>query len=53
MRWDLTAWGTAYYEQVYDALVNGKPMEVTLDQIRRQIMIIEECHRQNPFPKMK
>ena len=47
------AWGTAYYEQVYDALVNGKPMEVTLDQIRRQIMIIEECHRQNPFPKMK
>ena len=31
----------------------GKPMEVTLDQVRRQIMIIEECHRQNPFPKMK
>ena len=47
------SWGTKYYEQVYDALMNGKPMEVTLDQVRRQIMIIEECHRQNPFPKMK
>ena len=28
-------------------------LEVTLDQVRRQIMVIEECHRQNPFPKMK
>ncbi len=46
-------WGTKYYEQVYDALVHGKPMEITLDQVRRQIRVIEECHRQNPFPKMK
>ena len=37
--------------QLYAALTEGKPMEVTLEQVRRQIMIIEESHKQNPLPK--
>ncbi len=41
-----------YYEDLYQALVNGRPMEVTFAQVRRQIAVIEECHRQNPFPKL-
>lgn len=49
----MESWGVKYYEDAYEALVNGKQMEVTLDQVRRQVMIIEECHRQNPLPKSK
>ena len=36
---------------IYDALTTGAPLKVKLSQIRRQIAIIEECHRQNPLPK--
>ena len=45
-------WGECYYKQVYDALVNGRKMEINLDQVKTQIRIIEECHRQNPFPRL-
>ncbi len=44
-------WGTRYYMNIYDAILNGAPLVVKLSQIRRQIAIIEECHRQNPMPK--
>jgi len=44
-------WGTKYYLNIYDALTKGTPVAVKLSQIRRQIAIIEECHRQNPLPK--
>ena len=44
-------WGTKYYINIYDALTTGAPIKVKLSQIRRQIGIIEECHRQNPLPK--
>ena len=47
----MDAWGNKYYKQLYAALTEGTPMEVTLEQVRRQIMIIEECHKQNPLPK--
>ncbi|OQA86137.1 MAG: putative oxidoreductase YdgJ [Lentisphaerae bacterium ADurb.Bin242] len=40
------------YENLYDALVNGGKLEVTLEQVRRQIAVIEECHRQNPLSKL-
>ena len=40
-----------FYENLYGALVHGTPLEVTLEQVRRQIAVIEECHRQNPLPK--
>ena len=44
-------WGTRYYENIYDAMTKGAPLVVTLAQVKRQIRVIEECHRQNPFPK--
>lgn len=45
--------GTRFYKNIHDALVNGAPLTVTPMQVRRQISVIEEAHRQNPFPKMK
>lgn len=41
-----------YYENLYDVMRNGKQNEVTLEQVRRQIKVIEECHRQNPLSKL-
>jgi predicted dehydrogenase len=38
----------AYYNMLYKTLTRGVPLEVTLEQVRRQIAVIEECHRQNP-----
>lgn len=37
-----------YYESLYRTLTEGAPLEVTLQQIRKQVEIIEECYRQNP-----
>ncbi|MBE6377969.1 MAG: Gfo/Idh/MocA family oxidoreductase [Lentisphaerae bacterium] len=42
-------WGTRYYTNIYNAITNGEPLVVKLSQVRRQIAIIEECHRQNPM----
>ena len=44
-------WGTDYYKDIYEGIVNGSPIEVKLEQVKRQVRIIEECHRQNPAPK--
>ena len=44
-------WGVEYYKQLYAALTEGKPMDVTLEQVRRQIRLIEECHAKNPLNK--
>ena len=43
-------WGTRYYCNIYNAITKGTPVEVQLSQVRRQIAIIEECHKQNPLP---
>ncbi|MDD5704975.1 MAG: Gfo/Idh/MocA family oxidoreductase [Kiritimatiellae bacterium] len=37
-----------FYTNAYEVLVNGAPRVITLDQVRRQIAVIEEAHRQNP-----
>jgi predicted dehydrogenase len=37
-----------FYTMLYKALVNGAPLEITPQQVRQQIAVIEECHRQNP-----
>ena len=34
-----------FYEALYDTLENGAPLLVTLQQVRRQIVLIEECKR--------
>jgi scyllo-inositol 2-dehydrogenase (NADP+) len=39
----------AFYDNLYKALTEGAPLEVTPEQVRRQIAVIEECHRQNPW----
>ncbi|HOM82295.1 MAG TPA: Gfo/Idh/MocA family oxidoreductase [Armatimonadota bacterium] len=36
------------YGQLYRTLTTGVPLEVTPQQVRRQIAVIEECRRQNP-----
>ncbi|MBI3946590.1 MAG: Gfo/Idh/MocA family oxidoreductase [Armatimonadetes bacterium] len=36
------------YHMLYRTLATGAPLEVTPEQVRRQIAVIEECHRQNP-----
>lgn len=38
----------AYYHMIYDHLFYNKPLSVTLDQVRQQVMVYEEAHRQNP-----
>jgi hypothetical protein len=40
------------YSNVYEHLVYGKPLEVTPEQVRRQIEVQEEAHRQNSFWKL-
>lgn len=41
-----------YYDHLYDFLVSDIAMPVTIPQVRRQIAVIEECHRQNPLPRL-
>jgi len=38
----------AFYEMLYAALTEGKPLVVTPEQVRQQIAVMEECFRQNP-----
>ncbi|MGN0867157.1 MAG: Gfo/Idh/MocA family protein [Oligosphaeraceae bacterium] len=42
-----------FYLNLYDAILNGAPLEVPLDQVKRQIAVIEECHRQNPLSRLE
>ncbi len=42
----------SYYTMIYDYLVEGKPMEIMPYQVRQQIAVAEEAHRQNPLPKI-
>jgi predicted dehydrogenase len=37
-----------FYRNLYRTLTAGAPLEITLQQVRRQIAVIEECQRQNP-----
>ena len=39
----------AFYNMLYNHIVNNAPLEVTPQQVRQQIAVIEECHRQNPM----
>lgn len=42
-----------YYNMIYDFLTDNKPMEIMPYQIRQQIAVIEECHRQNPLSRIE
>jgi predicted dehydrogenase len=37
------------YQSVYNSLTKGVPLLVTPEQVRQQIQVMEECHRQNPL----
>ncbi len=39
------------YNNVYDVLVRGGTPDIKLEEVRRQIGVIEECHRQCPLAK--
>ena len=43
---------TQYYDMLYRSLTCGKPLEVTMEQLRQQAAVIEECHRQCPADRM-
>lgn len=40
---------TSYYKMIYEALTKGAALEITPQQVRQQIAVIEEAHRQNPL----
>lgn len=40
-----------YYTMIYVHLTEGRPLDITVRQVRRQLAVIEEAHRQNPMPK--
>jgi len=42
-----------FYADLYRALTEGADLEVTAQQVRQQIAVIEECHRQNPLSRLK
>jgi scyllo-inositol 2-dehydrogenase (NADP+) len=42
-----------FYDNAYDVVVNGGKRIITIEQVRRQIAIFEECLRQNRLPRMK
>src|SRR5262249_40735937 len=38
----------AFYSMLYRTFTEDAPLEITPQQVRQQIAVIEECHRQNP-----
>ena len=38
---------TTFYKELYKTIIEGAPLKVTHEQVRQQIAVIEECHRQN------
>lgn len=41
----------AIYENLYNVIHGKEKLNITLPQVRRQIAIMEEAHRQNPLPR--
>lgn len=40
----------AYYDTIYDTLVNGAPLVIKTENIAKLINIIEQVHAENPMP---
>ena len=38
----------AFYRMLHNTLTKGAPLLITPEQVRQQVAVIEECHRQNP-----
>ena len=41
-----------YYHMLYRHLTQGTPLEITPQQVKQQIAVMEECHRQSPLSRM-
>ena len=41
----------ALYRDLYRTLREGAPLYITPESVRRQMVVIEECHRQNPLER--
>jgi hypothetical protein len=41
-----------FYRHLYKTLTGGAPLVITPEQVRQQIAVIEECHRQNPLSRL-
>ena len=50
---DFHAKSAGFYSNVYEVMTGKAKLVVTPAQVRRQIYVLEECHRQNPLPKLK
>ncbi len=44
---------SGFYNNIYDAITKGAKLVIKPAEVRRQIAVIEECHRQNRMPKRK
>ena len=42
---------TGFYLDLYETILHGKPLTVTLEDVRRQIEVLEECHLRCPLPR--
>ena len=40
------------YTNLYEHLTEGKELIIKPEQVRQQLAVIRECHRQNPLPRM-
>lgn len=38
-----------FYDMLYKTLSEGEPLDITPEEVRQQISVIEECQRQNAF----
>ncbi len=41
-----------FYSDLFDSMTQGKPLVIPPEQVRQQIAVIEECHRQNPMNRL-
>jgi predicted dehydrogenase len=52
--WDRAAYTgpghTGFYLDLYETIRAGAPLTITLEDVRRQVEVLEECHRQCPNP---
>lgn len=47
------AMSRVFYGHLYETLTEGAALVITPEQVRQQIAVIEECHKQNPLSKLK
>jgi scyllo-inositol 2-dehydrogenase (NADP+) len=47
-----TAASKGYYDSLYKTLTEGAPVEVTLQQVRQQLKVLQECFSQNTLSRI-